>query len=88
MNNKTSSQIVGFILGALLVAAALPLITIWSLNTVFDLNIAYGIKEWFATAILMQFFGIGRYAKQMQNSNPADDVVVQPPTNVNGLTKH
>jgi hypothetical protein len=35
-----------------------PLITIWSLNTIFSLSIAYELETWFATVwLLMVTFG-------------------------------
>lgn len=34
-----------------------PLIAIWSINTLFELSIAYSFKNWFAMVILMFFFG-------------------------------
>lgn len=43
-----------------LVLVLMPVVTIWSLNTVFDLGIAYGVAEWLAVAWLsiMCFGGV------------------------------
>lgn len=37
-----------------------PFITIWSLNTLFALGIAYTWKTWIATIVLSSFFAAGR----------------------------
>lgn len=40
------------VLFSMLIVAIGPLLTIWSLNALFGLGIAYSIKNWFATFIL------------------------------------
>lgn len=45
-----------FILGLLVLA---PLITIWSLNTLFALGIAYGVAQWLAVLWLSLLLGVG-----------------------------
>lgn len=41
-----------------LVLVLMPVVTIWSLNTLFDLGIAYGVAQWLAVAWLsMLCFG-------------------------------
>ena len=47
---------VGCVLVVIL-AAVLPLVGIWSLNTLFGLGIAYGVKEWGAAAFLIALLG-------------------------------
>lgn len=63
-----------FILLLLLVAVT-PLITIWAINTVFGLAIAYSFATWLAVCWLnMCTFGgvvasIGNVSKSIQNAN-------------------
>lgn len=45
-----------FILMLLVLA---PLITIWSLNTLFALGIAYGVAQWLAVLWLSLLLGVG-----------------------------
>jgi hypothetical protein len=48
----TFAPIIGFILLAIILITVGPLITIWSLNTLFGLGIAYTFWTWLATAWL------------------------------------
>ena len=53
---KETFGIIGFIVIILVLIGAGPLITIWSLNTLFSLNIAYNFATWFSTIWLGGFF--------------------------------
>ena len=62
MKIRNTSYEVGFIIGILIVLVAglifLPLLVIWSLNTLFpSLAIAYGLAEWFAVLVLTYIVG-------------------------------
>lgn len=51
-NRKDMGKIVGTVIGILLLIALLlvsPFITIWALNTLFSMQIQYGIATYFAT---------------------------------------
>jgi hypothetical protein len=51
-------RVILFLIFAVLLIIFGPLLTIWSLNTLFPvLNIAYGIAEWFAALILGSVVG-------------------------------
>lgn len=52
---NAANEIATFGLVAVLIVAVIaigPLLTIWSLNALFGLGIAYSVKTWFATFIL------------------------------------
>lgn len=52
-----SSKLVLLVLLLVLIIVFGPLVTIWSLNTIFPvLSIPYNIATWFATAWLFSFF--------------------------------
>lgn len=59
--------IVGVVIMLLILIGVGPLITIWSLNVLLaSMNIAtiaFTLKTWFATLLLMMTFGAGRVAK-------------------------
>lgn len=59
--------IVGVVIMMLILIGVGPLITIWSLNVLLaSMNlatIAFTLKTWFATLLLMMTFGAGRVAK-------------------------
>ena len=59
--------IVGVVIMLLILIGVGPLITIWSLNVLLaSMNIAtiaFTLKTWFATLLLMMTFGAGRAAK-------------------------
>ena len=62
MKIRNTSYEVGFIVGLLIVLVAglifLPLLVIWSLNTLFpQLAIAYGLAEWFSVLVLTYIVG-------------------------------
>lgn len=44
-----------FLLFGLLIVVAAPPISIWSVNTLFGTEIAFGFKEWLAAFLLMQW---------------------------------
>ena len=48
-----TSTVVTIIIIALILAIVSPLLFIWSLNTLFGLNIAYGFFEWLAALLLV-----------------------------------
>lgn len=55
-------QILGFIVGVLLIVVALllvPMATIWALNTVFALGIAYTFYTWLGILVLNLTIGGG-----------------------------
>ena len=43
-----------FIIG---ISILMPFVLIWSLNILFKLNIAYTLKTWFASFLLISMFG-------------------------------
>ena len=49
--------IVGLVILIVLVVVFAPLLTIWSLNTLFGLTITYTIKTWLAALVLGAFVG-------------------------------
>ena len=59
--------IVGVVIMLLILIGVGPLITIWSLNVLLaSMNIAtiaFTLKTWFATLLLMMTFGAGRVSK-------------------------
>lgn len=58
MFDSTGSKAIGLILliaFLVLLIGVGPIITIWSLNTLFGLTILYNFKTWFATAWLGSF---------------------------------
>jgi len=65
-NPKTT---VLFFIGILVFAIAfcVPLILIWSLNTLFSLNIDYTWQTWIAAAMLIVFFG-PKYSSNTKSS--------------------
>lgn len=48
----STSTIVGVFLAVILIIVGAPLLTIWSLNTLFALAIPYTVATWFATGWL------------------------------------
>ena len=44
-----TAYVLGILLGFAVLIVAGPLITLWSLNTLFSLNIEYNIATWFAS---------------------------------------
>lgn len=48
-----TSTIVTIVIVALILALVSPILFIWSLNTLFGLNIAYGFLEWLAALLLV-----------------------------------
>jgi hypothetical protein len=44
---------VGIFLGALVAFMAMPLLLIWSLNTLFNLGIVVSVSSWFAAMIIV-----------------------------------
>ena len=48
-----TSTVVTIIIVALILALVSPILFIWSLNTLFGLNIAYGFLEWLAALLLV-----------------------------------
>lgn len=59
-----------FLLG--LVIVVLPLATIWSLNTLFALSIAYTWQTWLAAQILLTPFSIGTVTGTIRSGNRSD----------------
>lgn len=59
--------IVGVVIMLLILVGVGPLITIWSLNVLLTsmniATIAFTLKTWFATFLLMMTFGAGRVVK-------------------------
>lgn len=48
-SNSSASFMIGLLLGFIVLIVGGPLITIWALNTLFNLGIAYNIATWFAS---------------------------------------
>lgn len=49
MNNTSKNvMVILWALVVLAIAACVPLISVWSINTLFSLNIAYTFSTWFA----------------------------------------
>lgn len=48
-----TSTVMAIIIVAIILAIISPILFIWSLNTLFGLNIAYGFFEWLAALILV-----------------------------------
>jgi len=58
-NQKSSAELVGMILGALLLLGFTPVITIWALNTLFGLSIPVTLATWGSVVwIKMIFVGL------------------------------
>jgi fatty acid desaturase len=67
MNNaKNIAAFVGIF--ALLLAILLPFIFIWSINTLFSLNIVYGFWEWLAAFCLTSFMSV-RHINSFKNNS-------------------
>lgn len=54
---------------AAVVIFVMPLITIWSLNTLFSLSIPMNLQTWFATAALQMCLGNGVFLKGLKKGN-------------------
>lgn len=53
-------KIIGYTILVLLIIALVIIIPfgfIWSINTIFNLSLAYTLKTWLASIILLAFFG-------------------------------
>lgn len=48
-----TSTVVTIIIVAVILALVSPILFIWSLNTLFGLNIAYGFLEWLSALLLV-----------------------------------
>ena len=46
---------------------AVPLLAIWSVNTLFGLGIAYTVLNWIAAHLLINFFGAYPLGKAIEN---------------------
>ena len=46
---NSTAFVIGLLLGFVALIVGGPLITIWALNTLFNLSIAYNIATWFAS---------------------------------------
>lgn len=49
----SKGTIFGIVIVLLIIAFASPILFIWSLNTLFGLNIAYGFLEWLAALLMI-----------------------------------
>ena len=52
MNNLSIPALIAIIVLCLILLACVPLLLIWSLNTLFGLGVAYSFKTWLATLVL------------------------------------
>jgi len=55
--HQTYAIIILIIIGVILAAIFVPLIFIWTLNTLFSLDIAYNLTMWFAALLLLILIG-------------------------------
>lgn len=58
--NTNNSLVTIVAIAAILLVFFLPFIFIWSINTLFNLGIAYGFWEWLAALCLTSFLSIRR----------------------------
>ena len=53
MSERSTAYYTGFVIGAIAVSAAMPLLFIWALNTLFDLTIQYTWQTYLSALILL-----------------------------------
>ena len=56
-NEKDAASLVVLVILVLVIIALLPLGTIWAINTLFGLELAYTFSNWGAALILIMVFG-------------------------------
>ena len=47
--SNSTAFVIGVLLGLVVLIVSGPLLTIWALNTLFNLGIAYNVATWFAS---------------------------------------
>jgi uncharacterized membrane protein YjjP (DUF1212 family) len=59
LKSREGSAAVGLLLVAIIIAviALVPHVFIWSINALFDQNIAHGLKQWFAAFVMLMLIG-------------------------------
>lgn len=66
--NEEKLVIIILVLSSIVVIGLVPFATIWSINTVFGLEIAYNLKNWVAIAWLITVFHGAKYAGDNRSS--------------------